>query len=69
MNENPAIVFAEESEVRTDPNLRSDTAFKLHEGTKVEILEEFEQDWFKVRLADGKTGWMPSEDVKLLNIF
>ena len=32
----PAIVFAQESEVKTDPNLRSEVSFVLHEGTKVQ---------------------------------
>lgn len=69
MNENPAIVFAEESDVKTDPNLRSDTVFKIHEGTKVEVVEEYDDQWWKIELADGKSGWIPSEDLKLLSTF
>lgn len=68
-NENSAIVFEQESEVKTDPNLRSETAFKLHEGTKVMILESFNDNWVKIRLADGKTGWIVLDDVKMLNKF
>ena len=67
--DNPAIVFAQESEVRSDPNLRSETVFNLHEGTKVQVLESFNDDWTKIRLKDGKTGWIPTEDIKLLNFF
>lgn len=65
---NPAIVFAQESKVKTEPNLRSDEAFVLHEGTKVQVLDTI-NSWKKIKLADGKTGWISSNDIKLLNIF
>lgn len=61
----PAIVFAIESEVKTDPNFRSEQAFLLHEGTKVQVLEEF-GDWKKIQLIDGTEGWIPSEEIKEL---
>ncbi len=61
----PAIVFAKESLVKNEPNLRSNEAFKLHEGTKVQILETVD-NWKKIQLADGKTGWIISEDIKAL---
>ncbi len=64
-NNNPAIVFVQESIVKNDPNLRSEEAFRLHEGTKVEILETY-NDWKKIELSDGKTGWVVSEDIKAL---
>ena len=62
----PAIVFAQESEIKNEPNLRSEIAFKLHEGTKVQVLEIYNENWTKIKLADGKTGWIPSEDIKEL---
>ena len=34
-----AIVFAEESTVRSEPNPQSSNAFLLHEGTKIKILD------------------------------
>ena len=65
-NDNPAIVFAQESQIKTEPNLRSETAFELHEGTKVQVLESYNKNWTKVKLADGKTGWISSQDIKIL---
>lgn len=65
-NDNPAIVFSKESQVKTEPNLRSENAFFLHEGTKVQILEIFDEEWTKIKIADGKTGWIASEDIKPL---
>ena len=64
--DNPAIVFAQESEIKSEPNLRSEIAFKLHEGTKVQVLEIYNENWTKIKLTDGKTGWIPSQDIKEL---
>ena len=61
----PAIVFATETTVKAEPNLRSDAVFTLHEGTKVQVLETV-ADWKKIRLIDGKTGWIIAEDVNEL---
>lgn len=65
-NDQPAIVFAKESLVKSEPNLRSSESFKLHEGTKVQILDTVD-NWKKIKLADGKTGWIPKADIKALN--
>lgn len=65
---NPAIVFAQESRVKNEPNLRSEEAFRLHEGTKVQVLDTVD-NWKKIKLSDGKMGWIPSDDIKLLNRF
>ncbi|MDO5979154.1 SH3 domain-containing protein [Flavivirga spongiicola] len=64
--DNPAIVFVQESKVKSDPNSRSEESFRLHEGTKVQVLESY-NDWKKIKLSDGKMGWVSSEDIKLLN--
>jgi len=66
--DNPAIVFTSEVEVKSEPNLSSTLAFNLHEGTKVFVLEEI-NEWNKIKLIDGKTGWIPKGDIKLLNNF
>lgn len=64
----PAIVFADEVVIKSEPNDRSLEVFRLHEGTKLYVLDEL-NDWKKVRIADGKTGWLSSEDIKLLRDF
>lgn len=61
----PAIVFAKEILVKNAPNNRSEESFRLHEGTKVQILDTVD-DWKKIKLQDGKTGWVSSEDIKAL---
>lgn len=66
--EMPAIVFSEELIVKSEPNNRSSQAFLLHEGTKVYVLDELD-DWKKIELKDGKTGWVLSNEIKLLKDF
>ncbi|MAQ76483.1 MAG: ion channel protein [Aquimarina sp.] len=60
-----AIVFSQESEVKSEPNMRSDEVFKLHEGTKIQITDTV-SNWKKIKLADGKIGWIPTSDIKEL---
>ncbi|MEL6811095.1 MAG: SH3 domain-containing protein [Bacteroidota bacterium] len=61
----PAIIFAESTDVKSDPTMKSETSFTLHEGTKVQILAT-DEDWSRILIADGKDGWIPSEDLKAL---
>ncbi|MBU2949882.1 tetratricopeptide repeat protein [Tamlana agarivorans] len=63
--DNPAIVFVQETKVKTTPNAKSEEAFRLHEGTKVQVVEVYNH-WQKIKLADGKIGWVLSEDIKML---
>ena len=65
---NPAIVFAQESRVKADPNNTSEEVFRLHEGTKVQIIESY-NDWYKIEIADKTVGWIPEKDIKLLKLF
>ena len=67
-NDNPAIVFAQETQVRTDPNLSGEESFRLHEGTKVQVLDTI-NNWKQIQLTDGKTGWIVSDDIRTLNNF
>ncbi len=64
-NKEFAIVFVEEVPVRNEPNLRGNELFLLHEGSKVQILNTF-QDWIQLELANGSTGWMDKSSVKFL---
>ncbi|MEH6764296.1 MAG: tetratricopeptide repeat protein [Aequorivita antarctica] len=61
----PAIIFANEIEVKTEPTMGSNVAFVLHEGTKVQILAQ-DGNWYRITLADGKDGWIPASDLKQL---
>jgi tetratricopeptide (TPR) repeat protein len=63
-----AIVFAIKTAVRNAPTLNSEEVFTLHEGTKVIVLDRLD-DWRKIKLADGKLGWIIADEIKLLNNF
>lgn len=60
-----AIIFTEEAVVRGEPTLRGEEIFTLHEGTKVEVLETY-QDWVRFELANGTQGWMDRNYIKSL---
>ena len=63
-----AIVFSEKVEIKNEPTKNANELFVLHEGTKVQILDTVDE-WCKIKLADGKTGWTLKKHVKMLNFF
>ena len=67
-NKKEAIVFAEKTEVRSAPTLNAEEIFTLHEGTKVMVLDTLD-NWKKIKIADGKEGWIIANEIKLLNNF
>ena len=61
-----AVIFSQEVSIKSEPNLKSDTAFILHEGTKAQILEVYKDTWSKIKLIDGKVGWVLNDAFKEL---
>ena len=61
-----AIVYAEKTDVKNAPTLNSEDVFTLHEGTKVIVLDSVD-NWKKIKIADGKIGWIIAEDIKLFD--
>lgn len=59
-----AIIYAQQVVVRSEPTPRADEVFVLHEGTKIEILETY-QDWVRFELANGAQGWMEKDYIKI----
>jgi tetratricopeptide (TPR) repeat protein len=64
----PAIIFAEESSIKSEPNASSQQVFVIHAGTKVNVLDQLDE-WNKIKLVDGKTGWIQKNELKLLKDF
>jgi len=62
-NNRIAIIFATKAEVKNAPSTNSDDVFELHEGTKVIVLDELD-NWKKIKLSDGKTGWIFADYLK-----
>ncbi len=65
VKDQPAIIFSEIIDVKSEPNLGSEVSFKLHEGTKVQIIAK-DTDWVRIEIANGKDGWIPITDLKEL---
>lgn len=60
-----AILFDKTVRVFSDANAYSSEVMLLHEGTKVEIIEDA-KDWVKIRLVNGKTGWTKVSSLRKL---
>ncbi len=67
-NDNPAIIYTQEVKISSEPNDQSEIVFVLHEGTKVNVLDQLD-NWSKVKISDGQTGWLKSNNFKLLKDF
>ncbi len=57
------IIFQSTAEIKTEPNEKSNTAFILHEGSKVK-LEEKKNNWYKISLDENKKGWLQENYLK-----
>jgi tetratricopeptide (TPR) repeat protein len=53
-----AVVMVDKVDVRSAPESSSTEVFVIHEGVKVRLDRQV-QEWAKIRLADGKIGWIP----------
>jgi tetratricopeptide (TPR) repeat protein len=56
------IVLADQSDVKegADPNYK--TTFQVHAGLRVRLLDR-DQDWVRIRLANGLEGWVRDRDI------
>lgn len=60
-----AIVFAPSVSVKSAPDMQSTDLFALHEGVTVQVLDSV-GTWKKIRLADGKIGWLPGTSLETI---
>jgi len=60
------IVYNDVIEINFEPNEKSEVLFEIHEGTKVEIIENFDTDWLKIKLLNGQTGWVIKNQIKII---
>lgn len=63
--ENTAVIFEPSIYVKASPDEQSTDLFILHEGTKVEILDEV-GEWREIKIADGNTGWLPADSFQVI---
>ena len=57
------IVLSPTVVVRTSPDAASEPVFTLHEGARVQLVEH-RDDWMRIRLPDGKNGWLSRDDLE-----
>jgi tetratricopeptide (TPR) repeat protein len=57
-----AILMVDNAYVKSAPAKQSKDLFILHEGTKMEVIESFDQ-WTKIKLSDGMIGWLKSDTI------
>lgn len=58
-----AIIFSGSVNVRSGPEDKAAALFILHDGTKVNILDN-SNGWIKVQIANGSEGWIQQSDVR-----
>ena len=56
------VVLPDEVAVKEGADVNYRTSFEVHAGLRVRIVEH-DQDWLRVRLANGLEGWVRAQDV------
>ena len=62
---NSAVIVESSVTVKSAPDNKSSDAFIIHEGLKVNLSDQV-GNWYKIRLADGKVGWLQDSDIRII---
>lgn len=65
LNVRNGIIISKIVTVKLSPDENSNDAFVIHEGLKVQ-LEDKVDNWVKIRLHDGKVGWITESNVGII---
>lgn len=65
MESGGAIVMTPTVTVKGSPNETSTDLFIIHEGLKVYLLDQL-NDWYEIKLSDGKQGWVRKSDIETI---
>lgn len=63
--EQEAIVMSPSVYVKSSPDVKGNDLFIIHEGIKVELLDEL-KDWKKIKLVNGNIGWLMAKDIEII---
>ncbi len=58
LNRDTAIIVSPSVTVKSTPSDSGTDLFIIHEGRKVDILDNSMKEWVEIRLEDGNTGWV-----------
>ena len=59
------IIVQEQVRAHAAPQQLSTEIFEIHEGTEV-VVDQQQNDWYHIRLMDGKEGWIPLDSVGII---
>lgn len=59
-----AIIISSSAALKKTPVANSGDSVILHEGSKVEIIDDTMKDWIQVKLEDGREGWMQASHLE-----
>jgi tetratricopeptide (TPR) repeat protein len=62
-NNTEAIIFTPTVTIKSSPDEKSIDLFVLHEGAKVQILDNI-GNWYEIRIANGSIGWLLTSSVE-----
>ncbi len=66
MRADDAIIMRPVTSVKSSPSSEAaKDLFILHEGTKVKVIDSV-GSWNNIELADGRQGWIPSDDMEII---
>ncbi|MCB0732210.1 MAG: SH3 domain-containing protein, partial [Ignavibacteriae bacterium] len=59
------ILLSSVTTAKISPDKSSNDAFVIHEGIKFKIEDEV-NNWVKIKLSDGKIGWIPTNTFDII---
>lgn len=65
-NSRGAIVMSSAIGVKSAPEDKTPDAFIIHEGTRVNILDNDIKGWKQIQLGDGREGWIKSGVIEMI---
>jgi tetratricopeptide (TPR) repeat protein len=61
-----AIIIKSAVNVKSTPSKNGTDLYILHEGTKVTVTDSSMREWRKIRVADGKEGWLEDSEIEVI---
>jgi hypothetical protein len=63
MHRKEAIIFTPTVTIKSSPDEKSVDLFVLHEGAKVELIDNI-GTWYEIRIANGSVGWLDASAIQ-----
>lgn len=63
-NRNGAVIIVPAASIKQSPEAGNPNAFILHEGTRIDIIDNSIKGWLEFKLFDGRSGWIQTTCVE-----